>query len=294
MKTLIVIAGPTASGKTTAAIELANHFNTEIISADSRQCYKELKIGVARPSSKELATVTHHFIASHSITENITAASFEKYALQKLNTIFTTNNYAIICGGTGLYIQALLHGIENIPTAPANIIAEVNEMYNTQGLQNLQNAVALEDPLFFTQKENQNPARLIRALIVIRSTGKSITLWQTGKKAIRNFTTKYFVLQPEKEILHQNINTRVNDMMANGLLQEVEKLLPFEQNKNLHTVGYTELFAFLNNKITLVKAVENIQMHTRQYAKRQTTWFKKIENTTFIQKFDLPKILETL
>ena len=272
---MIIIAGPTAVGKTAAAIRMALQHQTEIISADSRQCYKEMKIGVARPSAEELALVPHHFIASHSIHENIHAAEFEKYALEKTDEIFKKNSTVIVVGGTGLYIKALTEGMDDIPSISPEIRETVIKEYNDHGLPWLQKEIENSDPLFFTSGDMQNPQRLMRAREGKRSTGHSNLVFQKGKKASRDFSIKKIGLQLPREILYERINTRVDNMMQEGLLEEVKGLFPYRQLNALQTVGYQELFDYLEGKHSLEKAVELIKRNTRHYAKRQMTWFKK-------------------
>jgi tRNA dimethylallyltransferase len=274
-KTCIIVAGPTAVGKTAFAIQLAQHFNTQIISADSRQCFKELNIGVAKPNATELKAVPHHFISSHTIHHEVNAAVFEQYALQKLTHIFSNNNIAVVVGGTGLYINALCNGIDLIPAIDASIRQQLTDDYNIYGLEWLQQQVQLHDMLYYAKGEIQNPQRLLRALEVKLGTGKSITEFQTQQKKKRGFNIVKIALQLPKEQLHHQINTRVDSMMQQGLLAEVKQLMPFVHLNALQTVGYKELFAFLQNMSTHDAAVEQIKINTRQYAKRQITWFKK-------------------
>lgn len=274
-KTVIIIAGPTAVGKTSAAIEIARHYQTEIISADSRQCYKELKIGVARPFQKELDTVKHHFIASHSIHQKLTAATFEEYALQKATTIFRENDIVVMVGGTGLYIKAFCEGMDEIPEVPELIHQEITNAYKQNGIGWLQEEVARLDPVFYQTGENQNPQRLMRALEVFKSTGRSILDFRKGKKAKRDFITKKIALDLPKEQLHSNISHRVDQMMEDGLAEEVRSLIPYQHLNALQTVGYKELFDHFNGEVSLNEAKELIKKNTRQYAKRQMTWFRK-------------------
>ncbi len=276
-KTIIIIAGPTAVGKTAVAIKVAKEFGTEIISADSRQCYKEMNIGVARPSLAELSEVPHHFIASHSIQEKVNAATFEQYALKKAGDLFKERNVAVMVGGTGLYIKAFSEGLDEIPEVPEALRNQINETYKKEGLEWLQQKVKEMDPLFFTQGENKNPHRLLRALEVYQATGKSIQVFKKGSKASRPFKVVKIALELPKDQLHQNINTRVDQMMEMGLLDEVRSLIPYKHLPALQTVGYTELFDYLANKISLPEAVALIKQNTRRYAKRQLTWFRKEE-----------------
>ncbi|HVE60557.1 MAG TPA: tRNA (adenosine(37)-N6)-dimethylallyltransferase MiaA [Chitinophagaceae bacterium] len=274
-KTVIIVAGPTAVGKTGIAIELAKHFNTEIISADSRQCYKELNIGVARPCLLELAEVKHHFIASHTIVEKVTAAVFENYALRKTQEIFQMKEVVVMVGGSGLYIKAFCDGMDYIPEIPQDIHLEIIQLYGQNGLPWLQSEIKKHDPVFFLKGEMQNPARMMRALEVIKTTGQSILNYRAKANLKRDFDVIKIGLELSKENLHQNISTRVDKMMAQGLLNEVRSLLKYQKLNALQTVGYKELFEYLNNKTSLKESVAAIKQNTRQYAKRQLTWFKK-------------------
>lgn len=274
-KTVIIIAGPTAVGKTTAAIEVAKYFNTEIVSADSRQCFKELNIGVARPTIEELAEVPHHFIASHSIHEEVTAASFEMYALQKANELFGRHDHIVMVGGTGLYIKAFCEGLDAIPAIDPAVRKAITEQYEQSGLEWLQQQLRDKDLAFFEQGETQNPQRLMRALEVMEGTGKSILSYRTSERTSRDFIMKKIGLELPRETLVTRINSRVDKMMQEGLLDEVKALQKFKHLNALQTVGYKELFDHLDGKCSLEKAIEQIKIKTRQYAKRQMTWFKK-------------------
>lgn len=283
-KTVIIISGPTGSGKTAAAIQLALHYKTEIISADSRQCYKELNIGVARPSIRELATVPHHFIASHSIYEKVDAVVFEQYALQKANELFQQHDTIIMAGGTGLYIKAFCEGMDEIPEINEDIRKEIVNEYQRNGMKWLQKQIEEKDPAFYKAGEIQNPQRMMRALEVIESTGYSILHFRKGKKEKRNFNIIKIALELPKEDLHRNINTRVDKMIEAGLVNEVKSLLPYRNINALQTVGYTEIFDFLGNKISLEQAIEKIKINTRQYAKRQMTWFRKDKEIQWLDR----------
>ena len=274
-KICILIVGPTAVGKTSLAIRLAQHFSTEIISCDSRQCYKELNIAVAKPAPDELALVKHHFINSHSIHESVTAASFEKYALKKAAEIFVKNNVAVMVGGTGLYAKAFCDGIDEVPAIDDSIKQSVNQQYQQHGLTWLQAEVEKNDPAYFARGEIKNPHRLLRAMEVKLSTGKSILDFQTQQKKPRDFGIIKIGLEIPRTDLIERINQRVDIMMQEGLLEEVKSLQPLQQLNALQTVGYKELFSYLSGQLTLPKATEAIKINTRQYAKRQMTWFKK-------------------
>ena len=270
-----MIAGPTAVGKTAIAIQLAQRLGTAIISADSRQCYKEMTLGTAKPSPAELQAVKHYFIDEYPITAELTAAGYETLALGYLNDIFTTHDTAVVCGGTGLYIKALCDGLDDMPPVDTGIVAKTEEKYKQHGLTWLQQAVQDEDPEFYKVGEIQNPARLLRALTFVRSTGKSITHFKTQTKKKRPFGIIKIGLELPREELYARIDHRVNVMMEQGLLAETERLLPYRHLKNLQTVGYTELFEYHDGRYTLPEAIDKIKQHTRNYAKRQMTWFKK-------------------
>ena len=272
---IYVIAGPTAVGKTTVAISLAQQLGTGIVSADSRQCYREMSIGTAKPSAAELQAVKHYFIDEFPVTKALTAADYESLALKYLDEIFAGHNTAVICGGTGLYIQALCEGLDEMPQTDSNIVTQTEQAYAQYGLEWLQQAVLQEDPEFYRQGEIQNPARMLRALSFIRSTGKSITQYKTQTKKTRPFKIIKAGLELPREVLYARINDRVDSMMEHGLLTEVENLLEYRHLKNLQTVGYSELFDFIDGKYSLQQAIEKIKQHTRNYAKRQMTWFKK-------------------
>jgi tRNA dimethylallyltransferase len=274
--TVIVIVGPTAVGKTAFAIALAQHFNTQIISADSRQCYNELSIGVAKPSTDELAAVKHYFIGTHSINQEVNAGVFEKYALDTAATIFKTNAVAVMVGGTGLYIKSFCEGIDLMPSINPALRNKIIEDYETNGIEWLQHQVAANDPIYWeSTHEKNNPQRLMRALEMVLATGKSITEFQSAQKVTRPFNILKIGLSMPREILNERINNRVDAMMEDGLLEEVKGLLHMAHLNALQTVGYQEIFAHLRGEISLQEAVLQIKQHTRQYAKRQMTWFTK-------------------
>lgn len=293
-KTVVLIAGPTAVGKTAMAITVAQHLKTEIISADSRQCYRELNIGVARPSVAELSAVPHHFIATHSIHQKVTAAVFEQYALDKAATLFENHDTIVMVGGTGLYIKAFEEGLDAIPEISANIRVELNQKYKIEGLGWLQQEVEKCDPLFYASGEILNPHRLLRALEVVKATGQSITIFKKGEKKARPFHIHKIALHLPKEELHQNINKRVDQMMTDGLEEEARSLLPHRHLSALQTVGYKELFQYFDADLSRTQAVEVIKQNTRQYAKRQLTWFKKDSSFTWFTPFEQKAILDCI
>ncbi len=289
-KTCILIVGPTAVGKTALAMQTALHYKTEIISADSRQCFKELNIGVAKPSAEELALVKHHFISSHSIHEEMNAALYEQFALAKIDELFKKQDVVVMVGGTGLYVKTFCQGIDEVPVIDERIRKKINEDFEWEGLQWLQKEVEKNDPLYFSQGEIKNPQRLLRALEVKLSTGKSIIEFRTQQKKKRPFNIIKIGLELPKDELHLRINIRVNMMMQDGLLEEVKKLVPYQKLNALQTVGYRELFGHLAGDLSLDDAIEIIKINTRQYAKRQMTWFKKDEEVNWCEP-DFEKLI---
>ncbi len=274
-KKCLIVCGPTAVGKTDFAIELALKHNTSIISADSRQCYRELNIGVAKPSTDQLESVPHYFINSHSIQQEVNVKVFETYALNAASKIFKGNDIAVMVGGTGLYIKAFAEGIDEVPEVNKEIREQISVHYKENGIQWLQEELKLHDPKFYSEGEMENPQRMLRALEVKLSTGKSILDFQSNQKVERGFDIEYILLDLPRETLYQRINHRVDIMMGEGLLEEVKSLYSFRSLNALQTVGYRELFDFIEGKHSLEFAIEEIKKNTRRYAKRQMTWFKK-------------------
>ena len=293
MKTCIIIAGPTAVGKTSIALAIAKHFSTEIISADSRQCFKELNIGVAKPTASELQEVHHYFINSHSINDPVSAADFEIYALNAIENIFSTHDIAVMVGGTGLYIKAFCEGMDEIPAIDPAIRDSVITGYRNNGIYWLQQQMRKHDPEYARDGETENPQRMMRALEVKLSTGESIRSFQSKNKKQRDFNIITIGLELPREILYERINARVDDMMASGLLEEARLVFPFKALNALQTVGYSELFDHFEGKYSLERAVELIKQHTRHYAKRQMTWFKKDGSITWVRP-EIKNILDML
>lgn len=273
--TIIIIVGPTAVGKTAAAIRLARQEQTSIISADSRQCYRELNIGVAKPTREELEAVQHYFIDSHSIREEINAAVFEELALEWTADIFRQSTTAVMVGGTGLYIKAFTDGLDEIPAVDPAIRRQLQLQYELNGMGWLQQEVKLHDPGFFAEGERQNPQRLLRALEVRLSTGRSILGFRSGASRRRPFHIRKIGLDLPKEELHRRIHDRVDHMIEQGLVEEAKGLLPYRNHNALRTVGYREIFGYLDGHCSLDEAIVNIKTNTRRYAKRQLTWFRK-------------------
>lgn len=281
-KTCIIIAGPTAVGKTAIALHLAQLFSTTIISSDSRQCYRELNIGVAKPESAELAAVHHDFINSHSIHESVNAADFEKYALTSVEKIFQKSDIAIMVGGTGLYIKAFCEGLDKIPEVPSALREQIIQNYQTNGINWLAEMLQEKDSAYAVQGNMQNPQRMMRALEIISFTGNSILSYQTHQKEKRDFKILKIGLELPRPFLYDRINSRVDKMIADGLIQEASTLQSYQHLNALQTVGYSELFDYFNGKISKEKAIELIKQNTRHYAKRQMTWFKKDEEMTWL------------
>jgi tRNA dimethylallyltransferase len=290
-KTVIIISGPTASGKTELAFELAKHLNTSIISADSRQCFRELNIGVAKPCSSQLEEVKHFFISSHSIHEEVNASIFEALAIQWCEELFAVHDAVIICGGTGLYIKAFREGLDEIPVIDEGIRKRIFESYENLGLAWLQDTIRTADPDFYDSVEKFNPQRMMRALEVIQSTGRSILSFRNRQKKIRPFRILEFGLSVPRKELYQRINERVDKMMNSGLLDEVISLLPYQNMNALQTVGYSELFEYLKGKCVLEESISMIKQNTRNYAKRQMTWFRKNENLVWLETDFINRIL---
>jgi tRNA dimethylallyltransferase len=292
-KWMIVIAGPTAVGKTAVATGVAAALDTEIISSDSRQCYREMNIGVARPSQSELEMVPHHFIASHSIHDEVNAVVFADYALDKAMKIFKEKDQVVVTGGTGLYIKALTEGIDEIPAVLPAVRNAVMKAYEEGGLEWLQERISQLDPVFYAEGEIQNPQRLMRALEVFESTGRSITSFRKGIKAERPFEIIKIALDLPREILYERINARVDQMFENGLLEEARSLFSLRHLNALQTVGYRELFSFFEEEISLEQAKDLIKKNTRHYAKRQLTWFKKDPEFKWLQP-DVSAVLQEI
>ncbi|PKB18179.1 tRNA (adenosine(37)-N6)-dimethylallyltransferase MiaA [Flavobacterium sp. 5] len=285
MKHLITIVGPTAIGKTALSIKLANQYNCDIISCDSRQFFKEMTIGTAVPNSEELASATHHFIQNKSIFDHYTVGDFEKEALSKIEELFQVNNYVILVGGSGLYVDAILKGFDEFPAIDPSIREKVNSDYENLGIEYLQQQLEILDPNYFQQitAENpqtlQNPQRMMRFVEVCIGTGKPYSSFLNQKKNNRNFTPILIGLEADRNIIYERINLRVDIMMKNGLLEEAQALYPQKDLNPLQTVGYRELFNYFDDEFTLPFAIEEIKKNTRRFSKRQLTWFKREENT---------------
>jgi tRNA dimethylallyltransferase len=284
LHTVIIITGPTASGKTELAMELARHFQTSVISADSRQCFRELNIGVAKPSAAQLEEIKHFFINSHSIRDEVNAAVFESLAMEYCEEIFSTREVGIMCGGTGLYIKAFREGLDEIPVIDEGIRKFIQASYQDQGLDWLRESLRQADPLFYSSGEMANPQRMMRALEVMQSTGRSIISYRNRQKKQRPFRVLEFGIRLPRKELYKRIDIRVDVMMDQGLLDEAVSLLPDQHLNALQTVGYTELFDYLQGRTRLEESIKRIKQNTRHYAKRQITWMNKNENLIWLEE----------
>ena len=294
-KLLLVILGPTAVGKTTLAINLAKYFNTEIVSADSRQFYKELNIGTAKPTKKELRSVKHHLINNISILKDYNISEFEKDAINSIDSIFKNNNLAILVGGSGLYIDTILYGIDNIPKVDLAVREKLNIEFKEKGLKFIQDKLKKLDLEYYKKIDLNNYRRIIRALEVCISTGQPFSSYLKLKVRKSRYNTLIIGLKKERKVLHQLINYRVDKMIENGLINEVKSLEENRKLNALNTIGYKEIFNYLEGKCSLEKAIENIKTNSRRYAKRQLTWFNANKNIVWHEgEFNTDKIIESV
>ena len=274
-KTLITIVGPTAIGKTALAIEIAKQYQTEIISADSRQFFKEMSIGTAKPTEEELSQVKHHFINSNSVKDEVSVGSFEKEAIDTIENLFLTHDVLVMVGGSGLYINAVLFGFDDIPTADIELREQLNQQFQEKGIANLQEMLKVLDPVYYAQVDIHNQQRIIRGLEVCITTGKPFSSFRNIEQKQRSFDHIIIGLNTVREKLYERINQRVELMVKNGLVDEVKSLSAYKSLNALKTVGYSEIFDYLDGNFTLETAIEKIKLNTRHFAKRQVTWFKK-------------------
>ncbi len=291
-KRLIVIAGPTAVGKTGFAIKLAQHLKTEIISADSRQLYKELNIGTAKPSVAELAAVKHHFVGSHSIHDYYNVAQYEIDVLNLLETLFEKYDQMLMVGGSGLYIDAVCNGIDELPDVDEKLRLELNRLFEVEGISAIQRKLKSLDPEFYEMVDRSNPKRIIRALEVCVATGRKYSDQRLSSIKARSFEIVKFGLNFDRELLYDQINKRVDQMIEDGLIEEAKSLSDLNHLNALKTVGYKELFDYFNEEISLEKAIENIKTNSRRYAKRQLTWFRKDESYQWFSPSDLGQVIK--
>ncbi|MEO2062263.1 MAG: tRNA (adenosine(37)-N6)-dimethylallyltransferase MiaA [Christiangramia sp.] len=288
-KYLITISGPTAIGKTAISIELARHFQTEILSADSRQFFQELKIGTAVPEPEELDAAPHHFIQHISITENYSVGDFERDAIRKLEEIYQKQDMAIMVGGSGLYLKAITEGLDDFPEVDPAIRVKLKQQLEEEGIDRLQKELFVLDPDYYRTADVQNPHRLIRALEICIGTGKTFSSFLNKPKKPRDFTVIPVGLTAEREVIYERINRRVDLMMKKGLLEEARKVYPQRELNALNTVGYKELFEYFGGKWDLETAVSEIKKNTRRFAKRQLTWFRKDERINWFDYQEDPK-----
>lgn len=274
-KQLIIIAGPTGVGKTDLSIGVAQYFNAEILSCDSRQFYKELGIGVAKPTDNQLNTIKHHFVNNVSITQRYSIWQFEHDAIEFLDDYFKTHDVAIMCGGSGLYIDAVCNGIDLMPDPDPIIRNEVIELYNRHGIEALRSELEKIDPVYFAQVDQNNPQRMMRGIEMTRQTGKPFSEFRTNKKQERNFKTVKILINTDREKLYDNINKRVDKMLAKGLENEARELLKYRDLTALRTIGYLEFFDYFDGKTSKEEAIELIKRNSRRYARRQITWFHR-------------------
>jgi len=293
--TLICVVGPTAIGKTSLSIELASSFKTEIISADSRQFFKEMSIGTAVPNKEELSIAKHHFIHNRSIFNPYSVGDFKNEAQAKLKDIFTKQKCAIMVGGAGLYIDAVLYGLDEFPNVPSGLREQLNDEMKDQGIKTLQEELKISDPDYYNEMDIHNPHRIIRALEIIRTSGKPFSSYRkntTTNSAINQiFNILMIGLKAPRKIVYDRINRRVDQMIEHGLIDEAVKLLPFKELNALQTVGYKELFQYFEGIYTLDEAIDRIKMNTRRFAKRQETWFKKNDSIHWFDHDTNPQII---
>ena len=290
-KHLIVIVGPTAIGKTALSIQLAEVLQAEIISVDARQFYRDMVIGTAQPTQAEMRGIPHHFLSFLPIQANYTAGQFAQEALQTLHNLFMHQDVVIATGGSGLYLKALCEGLAEIPTLPSSLRANLNNTLSEKGLPYLTQLLAEKDPIYYDRVDLKNPQRVIRALEVCLGTGIAYsTLRKQQSPATRKFNIIMVGLTQPKPLLHERINLRVDSMMEQGLLEEVEKLYPYKGTNALQTLGYKELFNYMEGQSSLAAAIDHIKINTKKYAKKQMTWFKKNQNISWFTPYDLPNL----
>ncbi|MGE6218892.1 tRNA (adenosine(37)-N6)-dimethylallyltransferase MiaA [Nubsella zeaxanthinifaciens] len=294
MKTLIVVVGPTAIGKTALAIELAQRYQTEIISADSRQFFKEMSIGTAKPSVEELAAAPHHFIGFHSVNQFFSTGDFEVQALALMEQLFQQHNVLIMVGGSGLYINAVCNGLDDMPEIDLNVREKLNQQFATEGIDAIRRQLAELDPAYFEKVDQSNPQRMIRGLEVVLSTGQKLSSFLTSNKKQRPFNIVKVGLNTDRAQLYAQINHRVDKMVELGLIDEVKSLLPYRELNALKTVGYSEIFDYLDGTTDLTTAIDKIKQNTRRFAKRQLTWFKKDLDTVWFEPGKNEEVIQFL
>jgi tRNA dimethylallyltransferase len=294
IKTLIIIVGPTAIGKTALSIKIAGHFNTEIISADSRQIYRELRIGTAIPDSQELNTVKHHLVQNHSIHEYYNASNFEIEVLEIINSIFLTKDVIVMTGGSMLYIDTVCNGIDDLPTIDPEIRKRVIEKFENEGLESLRLELKKIDPEYYQQVDLKNHKRILHALEVFYMTGRKYSSFRSNTKKKRDFNILKIGLNSDRKIVHERINLRVDKMIEDGLIEEARELFPLRHLNSLNTVGYKELFDHFEGKTTQAEAIGLIKRNTRRYARRQLTWFNKDTDIRWFEPSQHDAIIENI
>ena len=289
---LIVVVGPTASGKTDLSIALARHYNAPILSTDSRQVYKGLPIGTAYPSEEQLQSVEHHFIAERELTEDFNCGQYEKEALERLDTLFKSVNTVVAVGGSGLYIRALCEGMDSLPEADATLREQLATRLQNEGVECLANQLRELDPEYYQVVDRNNPARIMRALEVCLSSGQKYSELRKGERKERDFQIVKIGVSMPREQLYDRVNRRVEMMIAAGLEAEARSVLTYRHCNSLHTVGYSEMFDYFDGKTTLDEAIELIKRNTRHYAKRQMTWFRRDEQIAWFAPTDYQQIIK--
>ena len=293
-KKVLVIVGPTAVGKTKLTVDLAKNFGVSVLNADSRQVFKELNIGTAKPTKEEMDRITHYFVDDRSITEEFSAGHFEKEGLEVLHKLFEKDEMAIVSGGSGLYIDALCYGFSDIPKVDDKVRTKLKSRVQTDGL----NALYLElkelDPAYAESIDPDNQQRIVRALEVCLGTGKPFSSFRTGSATERDFTLHFIGLELPREVLYERINKRMDRMIENGLFEEARQMLPFREHNALQTVGYSEIFGYLDGKYDMSEAIRLLKRNSRRYAKRQLTWFKKNESIHWFEPTQFDEIVELI
>ena len=292
MKYLVVIVGPTAVGKTAVAIELARHFHTEVVSADSRQFYKEMCIGTTRPAPEEMGGVAHHFVGSHSIQDDYDVGAYEKEALNCLNQLYKTRDVVILAGGSGLFVDAVCRGFDDLPKGTPELRHRLAEQLSREGIESLQSALKVQDPVYYNQVDLNNPQRLIRALEVIESTGTPFSAYRRGVATPRPFQVIKTGLEMNRETLYRRIDHRVDLMIESGLFEEAASLYQYRQLNALQTVGYKEIYGYMDGEYGREEAIHLLKRNSRRYAKRQLTWFKRDKSVQWFQPGNLAEIIE--
>jgi tRNA dimethylallyltransferase len=293
-KTLIVLTGPTGIGKTDLSIKIATHFNTEIISCDSRQIYKEMKIGTAVPEQIYLETIPHHFIQTLSVKDYYNASKFEFDVLEKLKTLFNTKEQVIMTGGSMMYIDAVCRGIDDLPTVDPQLRKQLLDQYEAEGLENIRMQLKKVDPEYYNKVDLKNPKRILHALEIFFMTGKPYSSLRTNKRKKRDFDIIKIGLNRDRAELYDRINRRVDIMVENGLIEEARSLHRYKDLNTLNTVGYRELFSYFDGEISYEEAIEKIKANSRKYARKQLTWFRRDEDMNWFHPDESEKIIEFL